>query len=281
MFSVIFALTSTALFAADATRPSAPAMATANNAISPVVQQINPDVRLIQYSNGASVEQLKGEAAYKHLQNVMSRHPQAFLAARKEMEKRGYLHPTMTVFVERTLRSVHDSGSQQAQPYSLTQTSGESNADGEIDFWSYDSADSVWAGTIYIELYSTGDASTWDGELDESTTDYPWNWTTETWAGTGGGGGGPKQVKLTRPPMPGDLTRAAGIMPASLRNGHGDNMLVFDWLGWSECWRGGVIGGCSGAAVACLRVGPAWPGCWGAVCAGVEVGTGITCAFKY
>jgi hypothetical protein len=254
-----------------------PTLLRGDDAIYPVVTQINPDVRLIQYGNGVAVEQLRGDTAYKHLQNLISRHPQAFAAARKEMERRGYTHPTTTVFVERTLRNTRGQG-QDAKPYSLTQTYGESNSDGEIDFWSYDSDSSVWSGTIYMEVYSTGDASTWDGELDVTTTDYPWNWTTETWQGRAGGDGGPKQI-FQRPPLPGDLTRAAGILQASWRPGSGI-VPVINWYNWSTCWRAAVIGGCAGAAAGCLRTGPGWAACWGAACVGAEVAGGITCAMQ-
>jgi hypothetical protein len=68
-----------------------------------IVQQLNPDVRLIQFTNGLQVEQLTGAAAHAHLQNLIARHPEAFAASKAEMLRRGF-QATTTVFVERTYR---------------------------------------------------------------------------------------------------------------------------------------------------------------------------------
>jgi hypothetical protein len=250
---------------------------TPGNNIQPIVQQISPDVRLIKYGNGVQVEQLKGDAALAHLQNLIARHPRAFAASRSDMAKRGF-HPSKTVFVERTYREVSDRNKRPGHPYELAQTSGEQNSDGEIDFWSYDGPGDSWQGTIYMEIYSDGAASTWDAQIDTSTQDYPYNWVTNTWSYEGNDGPIDRTALPEKPPLPGSVSRAAAIQFAAWRPGQPVVPVLFNWYNWSVCWRAGVLSGCTTAAVGCLRSAAAWPACFGLWCVGAEIGSGIGCA---
>lgn len=104
--------------------------------IRPVVQDITPEVRLIKFSPDVAVEQLRGSTALNHLRSVMARRPEAFQKAVEEMQAKGF-KATQEVFVERTLDTRLLKGKKSVtSPYSLIQTSGESNSQGEIVFWS-------------------------------------------------------------------------------------------------------------------------------------------------
>jgi hypothetical protein len=194
------------------------------------------------------------------------------------MARRGF-HPTNTVFVERTYRQVSNRTPTPAHPYALAQTSGESNSDGEIDFWSYAGPDDSWQGTIYMEMYSDGAAATWDGQIDTTTQDYPYNWVTNTWS-YGGNDHGPYEIRALppTPPSPGTVNRAATIQFAAWKPGQSVFPVSFNWYNWATCWQKAVVGCCIGAGIGCIRVGPLWPSCFGFVCVGIEVGSGIGCA---
>lgn len=260
-------------FVANAASPlPAPA---SGDYIQPVMQQVSPDIRLIKYGNGVQVEQLKGNAAAAHLQNLIARHPEAFVASKKDMMRRGF-HPTNTVFVERTYREMSNHSQRPTHPYELTQTSSEQNSDGEIVFWSYDGPGDSWQGTIYMEVYSDGAASTWDGQIDTTSQDYPYNWITNTWSYEGNDGPFDRTA-LQKPPLPGSMNRAAAIQFAAWKPGQSVFPVKFNWYNWSLCWRAGVIMGCTNAAIGCLRSAAAWPVCFGLWCAGAELGAGLGC----
>ena len=232
------------------------------NQIFPVVHQLRDDIRLVQLGPETAVEQMKGQAARSHIRNLMSRQPQAFAASRSLLTERGYV-PTDQFYVERTINLAgkkQDKGDIQFA-YS------ENNADGEIDIWSWDDGNpDTWEGSIYVEVYRNGSASTWDGQIDDSRTDHPWIWYRETWEKPGGGG--PKPIRLA-PPLP-----MNGIQLVSA-----DYQLA-GFYEWAVCWRGAVINGCAGAAVGCLRMGPQWPGCFGFLCVGAEIGGAMSCALQ-
>lgn len=160
-------------------------------------------------------------------------------------------------------------------PYSLIQTSSESSAEGEIDFWSYDGPGDTWQGSIYMEVYGQG-ASTWDGEIDTGSEDYPWDWYNKTWESRDEC---PPFCPINmKPLLPGDMTNGA-IQLASARHGGGDIQLIWNgWTWWADCWRKAVVGGCAGAAITCLRVKAEWPACFAFRCVGIEIGAGIGCA---
>jgi hypothetical protein len=44
------------------------------------------------------------------------------------------------------------------------------------------------------------------------------------------------------------------------------------------CWRNAVVGGCTTAAIGCIRVKVAWPACFATWCIGAEVGGAVACA---
>lgn len=252
-----------------------------NNSIQPVVQQINPDVKLIQFANGVNVEQLTGAAAVAHLNSVMLRHPDAFVAAHADLLARGFV-PTNQIFVERMYHLVASKQQRSSEsPYQLVQQSSEQNSDGEIMFESYDGPGDTWQGTIYTELYSDGAASTWDGQVDTGNQDYPYNWTTETWSYGGSDDTGPfNRQKMVKPPLPGTLSRAAAIQLASWKPGKTIVPVAVNWFNWSICWRDYVVGGCTTAAVGCIRVKAAWPACFATWCIGAEVGGAVACAMQ-
>lgn len=268
------------IFAVFTSVAEEPATGSMNPDVMPAVTQLNPDVRLVQFRSGASVEQLTGAAALAHLKNLIARHPKAFAASRANMAARGFI-PTNTVFVERTFLPVSSRSSRKQSIYSLVQTSSEQNSDGEIVFWSYDGPGDTWQGTIYMNVYADAAASTWDGQIDTGTQDYPWNWVTQTW----GNDGVPleqQQASAPRPPgppLPGMFSRAAAIQLAAYRPGHSNIYPVrINWYAWADCWRAGVIAGCTTAAAGCIRVRAGFPACFGLWCLGAQIGTGISCA---
>jgi hypothetical protein len=251
----------------------------AQRAIYPIIQQVTSDVRLIRFSPDVAVEQLHGKAALAHLQNLRGRRPEAFKKAIETLKNKGRTS-TDEVFVERTLDTRLTKGHGiTISPYSLVQTSSESSSQGEIVFWSWDGPGYTWQGTIYMEVYGYG-ASTWDGEIDTGSTEYPWDWVDQTWASSDCSPHcGPDNQGRILPLAPGDMTHGA-VELASLRRS-GETRLVDwnSWYNWSTCWRTNVIGGCTTAAAVCFRVKATFPACWAIGCVGVEIGYGIGCAF--
>jgi len=230
------------------------------NQIFPVVHQLRDDIRLVQLGPETAVEQMKGQAARSHIRNLMSRQPQAFAASRGLLTERGYV-PTDHFYVERTINLAGKKRDKDDIQFAYS----ENNVDGEIDIWSWDDGNpDTWEGSIYVEVYRNGSASTWGGQIDDSRTDYPWIWYRETWEKPGVGG--PRQIRLV-PPKP---TNGIELV-------RGDNELA-SFYNWAECWRRAVVGGCTAAAIGCKRMGPAWPECFGFICVGVEIGSAIGCA---
>lgn len=237
---------------------------------SPPVVQVSKGVQLVKLSDELAIEKLTDDAALTHFWNLLSRRPEAFVEARRVIAQRGW-RTTDRVYVERTIVTTtsHPTPGNGAQ--ALLAAYAEGSAQGEITIWSADDGNSSnWEGTIYMEVYSDGAASTWQGQIDVSTTSYPWIWYQKTWEKQ------PidKQASFDLPPS------GASVAPAAFLGSYGvpgDYRLAVNWINWANCWRAGVIGGCTGAAVACRFSGPAWPGCFGAWCVGVEVGSGITC----
>jgi hypothetical protein len=248
--------------------------------VYPVVQQISNDVRLVELTPEVAVEQIRGASAVARLQKIMARHPEVFAKSRKRWLERGYT-PTQEVFIERTVRRGAGNGD-----ITLTQTSGESNAEGEILFWSYDGPGYTWQGTIYVEVYADNSASMWDGQIDTSSDEHPWIFQEMTWSGGGSGPEGPENrvKRFGPPPLPGHLARTGGIQLAvnrqpDFRSHNGPGILpVRSFYDWAVCWRAGVVSGCTTAAVGCMRVKAGWPACFGLWCVGAEIGSAIGCA---
>ena len=239
--------------------------------------QRGPDVMQVELAGGAMVEKLKGEAALTHLYNVFSRKPEAFKAARKALEARGF-KPTQHVYVERTVRLASNRFSKPGASVTPAQDYSEQSSEGEIIFWSWDDGDdNTWEGSVYVEVYSNGDASTWEGQIDASNENHEWIYNLKTWSG-GPGGGGPRPVGLEAPPLPSPSppqpTLAAWPPPSA---GPGSMYTPVGWLEWAQCWRMCVVGGCTAVAITCIRSGPLWPGCFGFGCVGLEVGCAISC----
>ena len=65
--------------------------------------QGSTEIELVAVNENVAIEKLRGREALSHLYNLFSRKPQAFEAARKDLEERGF-RPTDTVYVERTIR---------------------------------------------------------------------------------------------------------------------------------------------------------------------------------
>lgn len=279
---ILIVLSANSAFGSNA---AAPERAAAR--VAPSVREIGSDIKVIQFANGVNVEQIRSQSARTHLQNVKLRHPEAFTAARAAMLARGFL-PANEVFVERTYHQTPNKKQSDRKrpgsndkPYSLVQTSSEDNSDGEIIFESYEGPDGTWQGTIYVEFYSNGVASTWNAQIDTSSQDYPYTWLEKTWSYAGDGG--PLQIRsLTKPPLPGSMIRAAAIQYASWKPGSTQVLPVgMNWYGWATCWRAGVIGGCGTAAVGCIRVTAAWPACFATWCIGAEISSAVVCGINY
>lgn len=239
--------------------------------VFPVVEQISDEVRLVRISPEISVEQLRGSAAHAHLRNLQSRRPDAFRKSAEVMRGRGHA-PTAEVFVERTLRTAGGIPNED-HPFSLTQSSSEGSAQGEIVFWSYDGPGYAWQGTIYLEVYATGAAATWDGQIDTGSASHPWVWHQKTWEGTIGRH---QEIESNEPPQPGVYLLAATLTPADGKTDRNIQRVTF--YNWAVCWRQGVVAGCTAAAIGCMRVKVAWPACFGTWCVGAEIGSGIGCA---
>jgi len=228
------------------------------------------DVVRVQYGK-TTVEKLTGAAARNHLLNLLARRPQAFAAAREEFQRSGWKE-TDYVYVERTLASAEGDGRAPGSDVVLAAVS-ESNNQGEIVIWSADDGNNAtWEGSIYFEVYSTGAASTWDGQIDVSTTEHPWLWYRKTWE---------KQPRPRQVSNEGILGASHGFELAVQRGPEqlSPGSQLADFYGWAQCWRACVVGGCTTAAVACRLSGPLWAGCFAAWCVGVEVGCGVTCYF--
>jgi len=250
--------------------------------IYPVVEQISPDVRLVRLTPEVAVEQIRGASAISHLNKLIARNPEAFAKARQNWARRGYT-PTQEVFIERTVRNSQGIIDPSDELH-RTQSSGESNAEGEILFWSYDGPGYTWQGTIYVEVYADNTASVWEGQIDTSTEDHPWNFQEMTWSGSGGGYNGPDDQEMRKPappPLPGHALRSIGVHLAVNREaafGSGNGILPVGFHNWAVCWRSWVVGGCTTAAIGCIRVKVAWPACFATWCIGAEVGGAIACA---
>lgn len=245
-------------------------------------------VQFVKVNDTVAVEQITGDAAFAHLQNVMSRQADAFTEARRAGQARGW-QETRTAYVERTITLITDQGIKPGDVITTLPASySESNAQGEIILWSSDAGtNSVWSGTIYIETYANGAASTWQGEINVATTQYPWIWYQLTWQNQL-----PKQTMHDGPPpMPGQFLHAVFTDNAAAgARAPGYRYLTYDAaaemgeyrpadaIGWAKCWRGAVVAGCTAAAIGCIESGPAWPACFGAWCVGVIVGSGVGCA---
>lgn len=238
----------------------------------PLVEQISDEVRLVRISPEISVEQLRGSAALAHLRSLQSRRPDAFRKSSEVMRGRGY-EATAEVFVERTLRTAGGSTDKDSG-FSLTQSSSEQSAQGEIVFWSYNGPGYTWQGTIYLEVYATGAAATWDGQIDTGSASHPWVWHQKTWEGTIGRH---QDIESNEPPQPGVYLLVANqLAPADGKTDRNIQRVTF--YNWAVCWRQGVVAGCGAAAIGCMRVKVAWPACFGTWCVGAEIGSGIGCA---
>jgi hypothetical protein len=244
----------------------------------PSTWQSNSEIQRVALGNDVFVERLHGEAALAHLYNLMSRRPEAFAAARKSLEQRGFA-PTNIVTVERTIRLARSRPKEGGALAVPAQTSSEQNSDGEIVFWSWDDGNNgTWEGEIYIEIYSTGAASTWEGQIDDSTDQYPWIYYRKLWEGAGGGGPHEVQNEVS-PPLPGSR---AQIVPAVLLESCGleaGRVVPVSFYQWAVCWRACVLGGCTAAAAWCRLTGPAWPECWSVRCVAAEIGCAVSCYF--
>jgi hypothetical protein len=238
--------------------------------VFPVVQQISDDVRLVRISPEIAVEQLRGSAALAHLRALQSRRPEAFRKSHELLRGQGH-DVTNEVFVERTLRTTGGTAGTK-DPFSLTDSS-EHKAEGEIVFWSYAGSGYTWQGTIYLEVYSTGAAATWDGQIDTSSSDHPWVWHQKTWEGTIGRN---QDIESSEPPLPGVYLVVDRMVADHSETGRIIHPVSF--YNWATCWRAGVVSGCTAAAIGCMRVTAAWPACFGTWCVGAEIGSAIGCA---
>lgn len=242
------------------------------------VSQQGPDVRRVALGGGAMVEKLKGEAALAHIYNVFSKKPEAFKAARKALEARGF-EPTQHVYVERTVRLASNRWGSDGASVLPVQDYSEQSSEGEIVFWSWDDGDdNTWEGSIFVEAYSTGEQSTWEGQIDASNEDHDWVYYQKTWSGGGPGGGDPLPASLDAPPLPRPSTPSPTLATWPPPGASAGSMYVpVGWYGWATCWRACVVGGCVAVAIGCVASGPLWPGCFGWGCVGAEVGCAITC----
>lgn len=222
-----------------------------------------------------NIERIAGEAALTHLRNLMSRNPEAFARSRQNLAARGY-KPTDTVYVERTLRPLKGPGSS-SSPYQLVQDYSESNADGEILFWSWsDGNNNTWEGAIHMVIYGNGAESTWDGQIDASTSEHPWVWYEKSWERP------PREPIEIRYSFPPPASRGGDVIHLARSGPKWTNphfVPAGSFYNWARCWRAGVVSGCSTAAVGCIATNGGWAGCWGAWCTGTLVGAGAGCYF--
>ena len=270
-------------FAALSTLAATPGPSTR---VEPVVRDIGPGTKLIQFASGINVEQLRSQAARAHLDNVKRRHPDAFAASRADLLARGFV-PSTEVYVERTYHQAatqKQSSNGRLQPdnkqYDLAQNSSEQNSDGEIIFESYEGPGDTWQGTIYMELYADGAATSWSGQIDTSTSEYPYNWATLDWSYAGDDRGPIDLTSMRHPPIPGAISRAASIQSASWKPGKTVFPAAVNWYNWAYCWRSAVVGGCTAAAIGCIRSAAAWPACFATWCIGAEVAGAVVCAMQ-
>lgn len=228
------------------------------------------DVVLVKAGPDVLVQQMQGLEALEHLQNLRSQNPEAFAKARRSLLDKGF-KPTNHVFVERTVRVASRPGD--TNGVAFAQDYSESNAEGEILFWSWsDGDDTTWEGEIYVEVYSTNDASAWEGQIDASNEDHEWIYYEKTWEkpteefrDTSSNPEAPQQLDV----LPAVISPQTERFSAQYRSA--------GWIAWAGCWRENVVAGCAGAAVGCIATNGGWPGCWGATCVGVQVASAISC----
>lgn len=283
VLTIIVMVVSTSASAAAAvwaTADESVAGSTARQCFMPASEQGSPDVVRTRLGEDAMVEKMKGEAALTHLYNLFSKRPQAFRAARKSLMDKGF-EPTDNVYVERTVRFASDRSGHGDIEATPVESYSEQSSEGEIIFWSWDDGvDGTWEGVIYVEAYSTNEASSWEGQMDISDSNLPWIYYNNTWSGGGNGpGGDPLPVDGGEPPLPSQrptVTFASWPPPSSYNGG----IVQVGWIEWAECWRACVAGGCVAVAIGCGASGPLWPGCFGFGCLGVEVGCAVSCALS-
>lgn len=242
------------------------------------------DRRLTELPNGLYLEELSGESARRHLEQLMSRRPNAF--ANISLAAKGYI-PTEHVVVQRISRIPTQLGASQWNSF-FTQTYEEYDAEGEIMFWSWDNGDdNTWEGVIWFEHYASGLAGTNEAQFDVSNEEHPMMWLDNTWESSGGGGDGDgdhELVEMVRWSGPRCGTGVPGVRFASLGTGSvtGTYALAagFDWGSWGRCTGAWTVAGCSGAAVACIAAGPKWAPCFGFGCAGAFVAAAVGCALQ-
>lgn len=240
--------------------------------------------RVTELPDGRVLEELHGDPAYRHLQQLISRRPDAF--ANLSLLARGY-RPSEEVLVQRVRRPQHaanrgDGFSMFAQSYE------ESNSEGEIIFWSWDNGDpGTWEGVVWFEDYTTGLAGTNEAQVDISSTEvHELVFLVNTWESGGGSGGSGDMEQMVMWDAPRCATVVPGVRFASLDVGStwvvGDYALAssgrFSWRRWGGCTVSWGVGGCAGAATGCALTGPGWAKCTGGFCAGAFVASAIGCA---
>ncbi|CAN5684163.1 hypothetical protein BH23GEM1_BH23GEM1_00770 [soil metagenome] len=240
--------------------------------------------RVTELPDGRVLEELHGEPAYRHLQQLMSRRPEAF--ANLSLPAKGY-RPSGEVLIQRVTRPQH-AALRGDGFFMLAQSYQESNSEGEIIFWSWDDgAPDTWEGVIWFEDYTRGIAGTNEAQVDISSTEsHELVFLENRWE-SGGGGGGPGVIEPMWNPAP-CATIAPGVRFASLDVGSmwvaGGYTLAssggWSWRRWGGCTVAGGVGGCAGAAVGCALAGPGWAKCTGAFCAGAFVGAAIGCGLS-
>ncbi len=245
--------------------------------------------RLTALPDGRILEELHGEPAYRHLQQLMSRRPEAF--ANLSLPAKGY-RPSKEVLVQRVTRpqraAIRGDGFANRGDgfFMFAQSYQESNSEGEIIFWSWDDGDpGTWEGVVWFEDYTRGIAGTNEAIVDISSTEaHELVFLVNTWeSGGGSGGSGEQQIMWDAPRC---ATVVPGVRFASLDVGStwvvGDYALAssgrFSWRRWGGCTVVGGVGGCAGAATGCALTGPGWAKCTGGFCAGAFVTAGIVCA---
>jgi hypothetical protein len=249
--------------------------------------------RVTQLPDGRVLEELHGEAASRHLRQLMSRRPEAF--ANVSLQDRGF-RPSEEVVVQRLGRRTHapigwDGFADPGNPFFVFAQSddyAEWSADGEIIFWSWDNGNpATWEGVIWFADYTTGVAGTNEAQVDISSTSTHELVFLENTYDAGGGGGGGGGLEPMEPMLMGNPARCAtgGVRFASL--GAGSTWVSpgyalayggWSWRRWGGCTVSWGVGGCAGAATGCALSGPGWAKCTGAFCAGAFVASAIGCA---
>lgn len=203
----------------------------------------------------STVEHLSGQQAADYL--AQSR--LLYLAPGAHLRRAG-AKPTQDVIVLRRDRGRPATFEGRPSQGSYVLATVASTSQGSVTFWSWDDGNNAtWEGVITVENNSNGAWSTWEAQIDISTSAYTTLWAERT------GGEIEEEYQTRNWSDPSDL-RLAQWGPSGCAAGC-QTYATQEYQDFVDC----IVTGCTGVAAACRMMGPGWANCFAAGCAGVAV----------